>query len=1631
MADAGVVCDACKRLLAGCCVETLQCGHCLCGECSSWIEPLDATCPVCEASETEDCDVLSCSEDFACEADCPVQLLEDSNMNMSVDDTVGSDLNQLDNVDDRKHAVDGKKAIDAGFKNPLGQVDEALVIANETFHHLNAAVQTLGKLKERNTMIESSVSNLIVEEFENLSIALYKRKLKLLAELKAVSKIYTSDLENAAVKIEEQKKCLKTRIEFAEGLKREPLLAVYCDLKQIVADLKVIFNNESMIDIVKAHPDIRFSLNRDLILKFFEKLGNICSDHTLEHQLTSDVSSLSINKESFCLDIKPVHSSMMHVTEYEAQVLEEQLQTNLGHRPKDENKQKTNQQSSGSNHVGLQKSNLLLGNKCNSQQRSCSPDVIIEEIIEDDHVYLMDLHNNAAIGCHKKNRPTQKESNSCKPKKFKKSMKGMVPTAPFHQRKISQELVYLCHMVDPCNFYVHRLAQKKQIIMLERMLNTLSQSSSKCCPTDVLEIGEIVAFRSLERNAWCRGCITELIPLESKFVRQAFGPAKYRIQDISSVKFFLLDYGSSEVFVVARFAGAHLTNWNPMAVRQTKVNDLCHILTKLTSEEDGLRYMPTFAINCSLDIVPQSLDGLWAKEIKDHILKVVNNKTVVMKVFREESKKLIVDLKKPSTNKISSDMPVSLRDALVFLEMAKFPSNISSAIVNVPAAQYSNPILPKNMTEVIVIICHMSDPSDFYIHVLGLSEYVKLVDKIQVVYNSKESDDLKLLCPAMGQACIAKYDSEDELWYRAEVIGLPSSEEAIIKYVDFGNVATINIKKLRQLKDEFLSLPRQAICCRLAYIQPIDAGLQWSLEACKLFEELTTFKHMRLTSIGVLLDNKLSVELFDAKAGTSTSINTLLVKGNVAAFIPCTPVSNDQHLPLKEVWDPVTFLPDTEENCMDSFSLFEQKQLDVFVSHVISPSRIYVQWLSTANILKSLQSAMSEKYVSSEPESVQWQIDMHVAVQLQIDYEWRRGKIKNIISEKLVEVFCYDFGIEEVTDVMNLRTLDESLKKLGTMCLECTLMDIQPAGGSQNWTATACDFLRYYLNGATATLTIEENTSQWPLPVKIVIKNEAGQLVDVSDHLIRKGLALRDRRLKKLDSLMEVNETKLPVKEEALVQKVTSKPEYDSDTVTNKEEIIPVSDEPMVEPIIDEPYRPPLLPEEKTFSAKVTYVAEDGTIYVIQESLENELGMLMLEIQNSFKCLGLLQPYCWKKGEGCLIKGSDTMSYRGKVLEILGGDMMKVQYEDFGYIEKIPTCHIFPTVFNPNIPRFCIQCQLNDVLPVGKCWQQDTIAFLKELLVDRIVSVQIVEPPDGPRGIASIYLYCGSASVSAILEKHSHCIPKDCEKKTKVDKDLDLNDDFDTCKETQFVTKISHEKIWRFDFKELLQTELETSVLPNYTLLSLPGAGQLFPVRVTHLQTPNIVFITMVNGGVKSVVDRSGEGDHDSNLYSLESSLERINYEADALQCVTDFRTAMPCLAYYTDGLIHRAKLQSIKSYDPVTCVVEFIDYGSTTTVDTSSLFQIPAYLLDYPAKAVRVKLAGFKPPKVDFELERIPYCEEWSFRALTEMIDLVQKKSLFAACVSGASENIVFLYDEKKQLVHQPLIVMGLAEVD
>ncbi|XP_037232429.1 RING finger protein 17 [Falco rusticolus] len=1176
----------------------------------------------------------------------------------------------------------------------------------------------------------------------------------------------------------------------------------------------------------------------------------------------------------------------------------------------------------------------------------------------------------------------------------------------------STEAVFVSHVINPCHFYVQKYSQKNEARILEKKLKRFCcNKSSYLLPSDVLELGARIFIKSKETGMWCRGTVTELIPQKNKNQRKPCGPIRYNVCDIALLEVFLIDFGNSIVLIFSGDVPAERPE--PATLQTIKTGDISFFVRKLDQHiEAELAAVPPLAVRCSLkDVVPKNAGEGWGEEAKAKFLGMVNNKIVLMTIFREEDDVLIVDLKRSPFDKMESNMPVSLKDALVSLDLARFSSQLLSQLENNTVLQYSPPKIPQER-EVSVVVCHINSPSDFYLQLTESLDSSDLPKKIQEVYKYDSGRNLEIAYPVEGQACIAK--QEDGNWYRAQIIGLPSRQEVMVKYVDFGNVANLTLKDIRRVKKEFLSFPEKAIRCRLASIEPYEGASEWNREAKERFEEMTEDKRM-MCSIVDNLDNILSVELFDdcAVHGRSFSINYHLVEENLASYIPGYTESTAVR-PI-EIWDVPPEIIETSEDDdpIDMEPVYEgdfrplcKKELQVRISHVVSPSKIFIQWLSSGSILKSLQEKMATIYKESQPQSVKWESSMHCAVYVHDLKQWQRGQISRIVSETKAKVILYDSGAERTVDIRCLRKLDEEMKAIGTLAIECSLTDIRPTGGSTEWTATACDCLSYYLTGAQVKILIQESDVVCALPVKILCKDETGELIDISEHLVKKGLAFRSKRTDKADMACSVSKEHLKVyleEENTQLDGCNSKTACARNSAAPEEGVAVSESEQKSRKNFQSPcqsgmneiYKPPLIPEEKIFRAVVTCVGRDGTIYILPKSSEMELNKLMTEIQSSFKCLGLPEPYCWKKGEACVVRGSDTMWYRGKVLE-LGGTALQVQYIDCGFIENILQCHLYPTTLYTGIPPFCIPCQLYKIVPIGNSWQLDAIDRLQELLANEEVEIHVQELPDNPWGKLSVNLYFGGMSLSSFMVYQQYCVAED----------------------GQDIPKL-----------ELLEGDIP--VLPSYVSPSLPIPGDTFPVRVTHLVSPKEVYICLDPS--KNLIKQSateGDASCDSELEGLDEALKWCNKCVEIFPLLTHFQTEIPCLVEYWDGLWYRAKLLSVEENEPLTILVQCVDYGSFAVVPRSRLRRIPYHLLKYPARAIQAVLAGFKPASRDKNAERIPYAPEWSMAALWAMVDCVQGKQLFASILTLSPEVTISLYEEDNSLVHMKLIEMGLADL-
>ncbi|XP_023259049.1 RING finger protein 17 [Seriola lalandi dorsalis] len=1022
----------------------------------------------------------------------------------------------------------------------------------------------------------------------------------------------------------------------------------------------------------------------------------------------------------------------------------------------------------------------------------------------------------------------------------------------------------------------------------------------------------------------------------------------------------------------------------------------------------------------------------WSKEAQVEFRSVVSSAAVEMRPLGQDTDSLLVDLRKAPMDQ-SSDIPISVREYLVFIEVARFYSPVT--LSRRPLLYYP-PVYPKINTELNAVVSHINDPADFFIQLVDNMESLLLSAKLQDCYNATTmvgQDELCIYCPVIGQACVALYD--DKQWYRAQVIGHPGGRKVEVRFVDFGNKKILSVSDLKKIKDEFFALPSMAIQCGLSNVIPLD-GETWSDACTNRFISLAHQKLVTIMATGkVPKTEPLPIKLFESGLnGPISNIAELLVKEELACFKD-GPKSKHVRPPGDDsaVWDPPLELGSAAEGVgspdqnvpreQDEEPLEFQpqlrlpaqlKDLKVRVCHVNSPSSFYVQFTQYNSQLKRICEQVKKECALVESQDVAWKADMYCAAQ--INGVWERGQIcSDVTSSNIAEVIRCDHGNKVKLHVSNLKPLPTSL--MGSLALECTLTDIRPAGGRSTWTATACDLFSHYLTGASAVMTIKELTDERPAPVTLFCSNKMGQFVSIADFLASEGLALRER--KQRDAVIQKpkeTDAQSPGSETQTLSSTDEKqdtPDHLAPSPVPFPSQSPVPSTPTppkaaprsimsAEKVKTQLYNPPELPCLGHIQINVSAIGEDGLLYTRTQYAESQLEQLRERIQQRMNTLPRQKPYTWKSVLGCAVIGPDMLWYRGQLLEVLGGHV-KVQYVDYGLVENIPVVHVHPMLLCDDVPQLCMPCQLHGLNPVGGRWQRDAVALLREVLLNRCVDMRVVELPTDPREPLTVELFLDGLSLSRILCHHEHA---------SMDRTVSAQKGHSVTSPASFLDD------WDIDTEGLRGPEeppLGPFIYPN-----LPQEGEKFQVRVKHLWTPNELFLWPLEGTADVEVD--GE--------RLDDALTRINANINSLQRLSSFPHGGPCLAEYSDGKYYRAKLMKFTSVEPVMILVQHVDFGSDDTLPISKLRQMPAELLRFPSRALKVKVAGFKAPSVERQEDVLPYSPGWSVKAAMEMIELLHS-NITASVVAREPELTVLLYNEDEELVHLPLVSSGLAELE
>ncbi|ETE73653.1 RING finger protein 17, partial [Ophiophagus hannah] len=880
---------------------------------------------------------------------------------------------------------------------------------------------------------ESKIADVITAKFTACIASLNSRKRKIEAELVMNTSYYVTDIHSIQVAVVQKRSNLIDAIKKAKELRTTHSLESCHSLNQALCNLNVSVEEEVLkLDNLKKRTLPRYNFEESS-LKINNELG---TSHQVNVNLVKEVDVIPSEKSDTCF-------GGAHLQEMSP--------------------------------LSIQKQTAALS------QATSTPDVIIEEIIEDD------------------------------------------------QEKDPEYVIVSC-VINPCHFYVRKVSQKKTAIYLEKVLKYYCRNNY-LSPIDVLELGTRILVKSKEHGMWCRAEIIELIPLLNTNEGKPYGLIKHKICDIAIMKVFLIDFGHPEALIISRVPNEVNVNPKHVTLKYMMIEDLCLVVRKMDlSLETRLRGINKLALQCSLKgIVPKDSEKGWGRKARTEFLRMVNSKAVLMKIFREENGVLIVDLMKPPANKISSDMPVSLRDALVFLDLASFQNEFSDWSKNTVPLEYYPPVMPRENTEVAAVL--EQGP-----------EFAAFLNKVEEVYENEAGPDLQILCPTHGQPCVAKFKA-DGVWYRAQVIGLPGHQEVEVKYVDYGNTAKINVKEMRKIKDEFLVPPEKAIRCKLAYIKPCKEATEWTVQSKDRFEQLIQDKCVLCFVTEKSEDNVLSVELYRSVCVSpkqSGSVNNLLVKEGFASYI----IGNSKMIvtPYNEIWDPdLEDIFKTEKSLlkleiedlpqMEDLVLEINKELQVQINHIVSPSKIFVHFMLSEKVLKRLQENMIATYFETENKAIKWEADMNCAAYVCEQNQWQRGKIIRIISEKVVE-----------------------------------------------------------------------DTNLSPLPVKIFCKDEQ-HCTDVSEYMIQKGLALRKRAPN-----IDPNQTSSDeLQRNVDINKLVSKKEnpskiekhFDPSDTDRKQQKLKMS---VAKPLVVEAYKPSVVPSVDCFSATVSCVSDNGTIYVIPTS---------------------------------------------------------------------------------------------------------------------------------------------------------------------------------------------------------------------------------------------------------------------------------------------------------------------------------------------------------------------------------------------------------------------------------------------
>ena len=372
-----------------------------------------------------------------------------------------------------------------------------------------------------------------------------------------------------------------------------------------------------------------------------------------------------------------------------------------------------------------------------------------------------------------------------------------------------------------------------------------------------------------------------------------------------------------------------------------------------------------------------------------------------------------------------------LTESVAFAHQSRAPLQLQIPQQNWPRVTDLETVpIPSESEFFEVTVSEVEHPTSFFVQVVSKS-------CIQILNNITFGLNVYFQCnPPMTLAqqldkhtvCCARF-SEDNVWYRAEILDSAGRKGYHVRFIDFGNTDTVTLHNIAPCPESFLTTPIMAIWCALNGIAPPPQSwdgnqTNWTSEATAFLRKSTSNKHLlaRVVTFSVseqVSNSKqepVSIELIDTSITEGIYVANELVKQGLAITKSAVASSVPSHCYMSSnLCIPQDILPKSSPS------------FKIMVSEVSNPGSFWVQQMKREH-LTSLNSLMQElQEVYSNPNRFSRfspETGAFCCAKYTLDNTWYRGKVLAIDKDNVATVSYIDFGTTERMPTHQLYALD-------------------------------------------------------------------------------------------------------------------------------------------------------------------------------------------------------------------------------------------------------------------------------------------------------------------------------------------------------------------------------------------------------------------------------------------------------------------------------------------------------------------------------------------------------------------------------------------------------------------------------